>query len=127
MPRKQDERQIPSSCTHTHSYRYIRDKQPSGLLGHPHAQGQADDQIQDQQQQIGQPSMRQDKLSAGIMVQIDHFRLQTAYLMHKYKPQEVLARHMFTTECVRSACSVYQHSCLPVRAHLFQVISSLLA
>lgn len=37
---------------------HLRDQEPAGLLGHPQAQGQADDQIQDQQQQIGQPPMR---------------------------------------------------------------------
>ncbi len=45
-------------CTHSG---HLRDKQPSGLLGHPQAHGQADDQIHDQQQKIGQPSKRQER------------------------------------------------------------------
>lgn len=52
---KLDEKQTPN----THST-YLRDKEPSRLLGHSQAHGQADDQIQDQQQQIGQPSKRQE-------------------------------------------------------------------
>lgn len=55
-PQTQDER---NRAPYTHSG-YIRDEQPSRLPGHPQAQGQADDQIQDQQQKIRQPSMRQE-------------------------------------------------------------------
>lgn len=54
--KKLDEKQIPP---HTHSG-YLHDEQPSRLLGHPQAHGQADDQIQDQQQQIRKPSTRQE-------------------------------------------------------------------
>lgn len=39
---------------------YLRDEQPSGLLGHPQAHGQTDDQVQDQQQQEAQPSTRRE-------------------------------------------------------------------
>ena len=34
----------------------LHDEQPSGLLGQAQAGHQADDQIQDEQQQVGQPS-----------------------------------------------------------------------
>lgn len=44
----------------------LRDQEPPGLLGHPQTHGQTDDQIQDQQQQIGQPPMRQGKQNIGI-------------------------------------------------------------
>lgn len=67
------------------------------------------------------------KWSISITILIDLFCLQPADFKHMYTPQEVLAQHMFGTECVRSVCAVHQHSCLVVRAHLFQVISSLLA
>lgn len=40
---------------------YLRDQEPPGMLGHPQAHGQADDQIQDQQEQVGQPPVRNRK------------------------------------------------------------------
>lgn len=40
--------------------KHLRDEQPSGLLGHPQAHGQTDDQVQDQQQQEAQPSTRRE-------------------------------------------------------------------
>lgn len=40
---------------------YLRDQEPPGMLGHPQAHGQADDQIQDQQEQVGQPPERNRK------------------------------------------------------------------
>lgn len=40
---------------------YLRDQEPPGMLGHPQAYGQADDQIQDQQEQVGQPPVRNQK------------------------------------------------------------------
>lgn len=45
---------------HTSPGGHLRDQEPPGLLGHPEAHGQADEQIQDQQQQIGQPPMRRE-------------------------------------------------------------------
>lgn len=40
---------------------YLRDQEPPGMLGHPQAHGQADDQIQDQQEQVRQPPVRKPK------------------------------------------------------------------
>lgn len=34
---------------------YLRDQEPPGMLGHPQAHGQADYQIQDQEEQVSQP------------------------------------------------------------------------
>lgn len=54
-----DDQKLDEQQTHTH-LRYLRDKEPPRLLGHPQAHGQADGQIQDQQQQIGEPSTRRE-------------------------------------------------------------------
>lgn len=48
--------QISNACSG-----YLRDQEPPGMLGHPQAHGQTDDQIQDQQEQVGQPPVRNRK------------------------------------------------------------------
>ena len=41
--------------------RYLRYEQPPRLLGHTQTHGQADDQVKNEQQQIGEPSMKREK------------------------------------------------------------------
>lgn len=106
---------------------YVRDKQALRMLCHPQTHGQADDQIHDQQQQIRQPSSRQEN-EASVTIPTINSPFQTTYIMQMSKPQQAPAQHMFRTECITCVfvCAMYQHSCLLLRIHLFQVIFSLL-
>lgn len=71
------------------------------MLGHRQAHGQADDQIQDEQQQVRQPPARQ---------------------RHQFYNLDRTARFNATPPVSTSASEKWR----PVRAHLFQLISSLL-
>lgn len=76
---------------------YLRDQEPPGMLGHPQAHGQADDQIQDQQEQVRQPPVRNRKNMNNPGGSLFHAAARM------FEPRRAAAQHMFYGESVRSA------------------------
>lgn len=68
---------------------YLRDQEPPGMLGHPQAHGQADDQIQDQQEQVGQPPVRNGKNMNNPGGSLFHAAARV------FQPRRAAAQHMF--------------------------------